>query len=110
MFFILHETDCTKQFFTYAKLFYPKLNVVSEHSFDGVFYFSRFALSKEDAAVYATISDQSAPTALVVLELDEVTGISGEGKPDKKTATKPKTRAQLLANMSNSIHGSSVPC
>jgi hypothetical protein len=93
--FVLHETDCTKQFFQYARALYPKLNILSENSFSGQFYFTRYALSKEDTAIYE-LSLQSPPSAVLVMEIDEIDGYSGEGA---KLAQLPKSEFQLIANM-----------
>lgn len=38
MLIILHDSDCTKQFFAFAQSFYPRLNVVSEQNFYGAFF------------------------------------------------------------------------
>lgn len=79
-----HETDCTKQFFMYAKNFYPKLEIVSEESFQEII--SRYALSREDLAIYSKARE----TCYVVgedIDVDELYGYAAEGE------------YQLLANM-----------
>jgi hypothetical protein len=97
--FVLHETDCTKQFFQYAQALYPKLNILSENiNFSGQSYFTRYALSKEDSAIYE-LSLQSPPSAVLVKEIDEIDGYSGEGEPDARLAQLPKSECQLIANM-----------
>lgn len=96
-YFELHETDCTKQFFLYAQHLYPDLHVVSEETFCGDFFFTRYALSKEDSAIDSL--HKGVIQVLLVKEIDEVDGYSGEGTPSTKKVEEPKSESQLLANM-----------
>lgn len=52
MFISFHESTCHKQFFAFARLYYPKLDVQSEDICSGKFHFSRFSLSQEDTAMF----------------------------------------------------------
>lgn len=93
--FEFHEADCTKQFFLYARKLYPKLEIVSEQSFPEVI--SRYALSREDLAIY----NKAKETSYIVGEhvVEELHGYAAEGKPTSAKGQANKSEYQLIANM-----------
>lgn len=98
----LHETSLNKMLCCKIGNFYPHLTVLAEVVGDAGHKWSRYALSREDVAIYGSANVCNVVCVESDTFVENLDAKAWEGKMTSNDASAPKTRWQLLANMTKS--------